>query len=55
MWEIFYFTETYLLQAYRIKVQTMSENFKTSIKLASHVAKEHHKEEEAWDIEFQST
>ena len=36
-------------------MQICNKDFKTSIDLISHVAKEHHKEEEAWDIKFQST
>ena len=37
------------------KCKICNKDFKTSIDLISHVAKEHDKEEEAWDIKFQST
>ena len=32
-----------------------SELFKTSMELVSHVAKDHHEEEEVWNVRFQST
>ena len=32
-----------------------SKDFKTSMELVSHVAKEHHEEGEAWDIKYHST
>ena len=37
------------------KFKICNKDFKTSIDLISHVAKEHHKDEEAWDIQCQST
>ena len=31
------------------------KEFKTSMKLVNRVAKEHHDQEEAWNVQFQST
>ena len=37
------------------KCELCRKEFKTSIGLISHKAKEHHKEEEPWNVEFNST
>ena len=37
------------------KCKVCGKEFKTSMELVRHVAKEHHKEEEDWNIKFQST
>ena len=37
------------------KCKECNREFKTSMELVSHVAKEHHNEEEAWNVQFQST